>query len=647
MSIRTRLVLTLVLVGLIPLLITIVYASQSMNEMVSQAEVTTREALELAARQSVRQSAYSVARQIRLYLDLHPELDANDPEALQADPGLTQIAVQAVGNSGYSAVFDENGVTRFHTNAALVGQDLSSLAETLPDFWAIYESALDGSPAEGNYDWLEADGTIRPKYMVVAPVQGTALRVAATAYLDELSAPALTVADKLSLLSGDSNLRLWSIGLVSTVVAAGLAVYIGTRLAQPLAKMAAAAERVAEGDWESIRPLPERTELGALSRSLYTMTNQLRSTQENLEKQVSTRTKELTRRTSQLEAAAEVAREASAIRDMSRLLNQVVNLVAERFDVYHVGIFLVDEAREFVVLNAANSEGGRKMLEREYKLRLGGEGMVGWVAKAGQPRIAFDVGADQHFVRDPELPQTRSEATLALRIRERVIGVLDVQSLQASAFTPDDLGVLQIVADQIALAVENARLFESSQQALQAMNRLYSRESQDAWQKRLGDRPVAFRYTRMGTQMMTPQDSRQELAETSQVRTDPASGMHELLVPVAFRGQVMGQLKLRRDADQMAWTAADMDIVEQAVAQIVPALENARLLEEVQSRAAREQMVNVITGRVRSSITMETILQNAVRELGMALGASRTFVQIGLDQELADQNPEGGLDESK
>jgi GAF domain-containing protein/HAMP domain-containing protein len=483
--------------------------------------------------------------------------------------------------------------------------------------------------------------------MVVAPVDDTPLRVAATAYMDELSISASTVAEKMDKLADESSLRLWVFGLVGTAVAGVLAIYIGARLTRSLSRMAVAAEQVAQGDWESIRPLPERTELGALSRSLYAMTNQLRSTQENLEKQIGARTKELTRRTSQLEAAAEVAREASAIRDLTRLLNQVVHLVAERFDVYHVGVFLVDEAREYVVLYAANSEGGRKMLARGYKLRVGAEGIVGWVANAGQPRIAFDVGADQHFVRDPELPQTRSEATLALRIRERVIGVLDVQSVQPSAFTPDDLGVLQIVADQIALAVENARLFESSQQTLQAMNRLYSRESQEAWQQRLGEHPVAFRYTRLGTQMISEQASGQAMVETSQIRSDPASGVHELLVPVAFRGQVMGQLRLRRDADQASWVQADAEIVEQAVAQIVPALENARLLEEVQSRAAREQMVNIITSRVRSSITMETILQNAVRELGMALGASRAYVQIGLDPKQGDQQQKGGSDEKE
>lgn len=647
MSIRLRLVLALIAVSLIPIAIVITRASLSMDEMVVLAEETSREALELSARQSVRQSAYAVARQIRLYLDLHPELDVTDLAALQADPGLTAIAVQPVGSTGYSAVFDENAVTRFHTNPALVGQNLSGFAETLPEFWAIYEAALDGSPAEGDYDWLEADGTTRPKYMAVAPVDGTALRVAATAYIDELSAPAVTLSEKLSLLSNDARFRLWVIGLVGVAIAGVLAVYIGARLTQPLAKMATAAEQVAQGDWESIRPLPERTELGALSRSLYTMTNQLRNTQENLEKQVNARTKELTRRTKQLEAAAAVAREASAIRDLDRLLNQAVNMVAERFDVYHVGVFLVDEPREYVVLYAANSEGGRLMLERGYKLRLGAEGMVGWVANSGQPRIAFDVGADQNFVRDAELPQTRSEATLPLRVRERVIGVLDVQSVQPSAFSSDDLGVLQIVADQIALAVENARLFESSQQTLQALSRLYSRESQEAWQKRLGEHPVAFRYNRMGTQVMAEGDAQRSLVATSQIETDPESGICELLVPVLIRGQVLGQLKLRRDAGQPPWTQADVAIVEQALAQIAPALENARLLEEVQSRAAREQMVNIITSRVRSSITMETILQNAVRELGMALGASRAFVQVGMDQEQGNQRREGGLDENQ
>jgi GAF domain-containing protein len=331
---------------------------------------------------------------------------------------------------------------------------------------------------------------------------------------------------------------------------------------------------------------------------------------------------------------------------VDRLLEQQVLLIAERFGFYHVGVYLIDDAKEYAVLRASNSEGGRRMLERGYKLRLGTEGIVGWVGGAGRPRVAFDMGVGQQYFNDPDLPQTRSEAALPLRIRERVIGVLDLQSTKPSAFTPEDISVLQILADQIALAVENARLFEETQQTLQAIDRLYSQQTQQAWYQRLRERPVAFRYDRLGVQAAPGELEIRSMPQRAEVRSE--GGRYELVAPISVRGQVLGTLVLRRDAGQPAWMAEDVALVELMLGQVIPALENARLLEEVQARAAREQAVNVITSRVRSSISMDAILQNAARELGLALGATRTFVQVGLEQISEDtKKGKGGSDENQ
>jgi len=171
---------------------------------------------------------------------------------------------------------------------------------------------------------------------------------------------------------------------------------------------------------------------------------------------------ETERRAAQLAAAAEVARDATAILDVDQLLDETVHLISEQFGFYHAGVFLVDEPGEYAVLHAASSAGGQRMLERGHKLAVGKVGIVGYVAGTGEPRVALDVGEDAVFFDNPDLPETRSEMALPLISRGRVIGVLDVQSTETAAFSEEDVTTLQTMADQLAIAIENARLYQEA-----------------------------------------------------------------------------------------------------------------------------------------------------------------------------------------
>ena len=173
----------------------------------------------------------------------------------------------------------------------------------------------------------------------------------------------------------------------------------------------------------------------------------------------------------QLKTAAEVAREALTIGDMATLLEQTAHLISDRFGFYHTGIFLLDAKREYAVLRAASSLGGQRMLARQHKLRVGEVGIVGYVAGKGAPRIALDVGADAVYFDNPDLPQTSSEMALPLIVQGAVIGVLDVQSTQTQAFSDEDVKILQTLADQIALAIENARLLNETREALRELQK--------------------------------------------------------------------------------------------------------------------------------------------------------------------------------
>lgn len=173
----------------------------------------------------------------------------------------------------------------------------------------------------------------------------------------------------------------------------------------------------------------------------------------------------------QLQAAAEVSSAASSLLDLDELLPLAVELIRERFDLYYAGIFLLEGAE--VVLRAGSGQAGRRMIEQNHRLPVGEGSMIGWCVAHNQARIALDVGQDAVRFDNPFLPQTRSEMALPLNSRGRVVGAMTIQSSLSAAFGEADIAVLQIMADQLANAIENARLFAEREDALAEMEILY------------------------------------------------------------------------------------------------------------------------------------------------------------------------------
>jgi GAF domain-containing protein/HAMP domain-containing protein len=424
-----------------------------------------------------------------------------------------------------------------------------------------------------------------------------------------------------------------SVTLVVVALVIGAAVIFVTvrSITLGVERLSQSARQLAEGRFDGRISVSGQGELDQVAQSFNVMATQLQATIDTLEDRVAERTAALARRSVQLEAAAQIAREAAAILDVGRLMDVTVRLISERFEFYHAGIFLLDEREEYAVLQAASSEGGQQMLARGHKLKIGETGIVGYTAGTGKPRIAFDVGADAVSFDNPDLPNTRSELGLPLGVGERVIGVLDVQSAEEAAFSDEDMEVLQIMADQVALAIENARLLEESQRALRELGALYGQQVREAWRERTARQPTAYRYTGVGVEPV-PRSSAPEM-EAPQSRRWPVvvqeEGGRRLVATIRLRGQVLGSIILRQDSEGEPWSGEEIALVEELVTQIGLALENARLLEETRQRAEREQLIAEITSRVRSSMDPETILRTAVRELGAALGTDRAFVKLG------------------
>jgi GAF domain-containing protein len=385
--------------------------------------------------------------------------------------------------------------------------------------------------------------------------------------------------------------------------------------------------------------------LGLVRRSIVDMLNRARSHEHalaemNRELQVSrdelrVRTRKLEQRASQLRAAAEVTRDTTAARELDELLNRAVDMIRRRFGFYHAGIFFVDETGEWAVLRAATGDAGRQLLEQGHKLRVGKSGIVGYVAATGEPRIALDVGVDAVHFRNPLLPETRSEMALPLRIGRRVIGALDVQSREETAFDEEDISILQTIADQLAVAIENARLLQEMQQAMHELEIASRRYTQESW--RTGtDQVLGYRYRGMDIEPAAeqPPEARQAwLTGESVVATVQSSGdggedaVSVASIPIKLRGQVIGVLNLRSSKEDIpSRTVAQ---IEEVADRLAMALENARLLEETERRARREQLLGEMTARFTQSLDMDTLLRAAVRELGQLPNVAEASVHVG------------------
>ncbi len=258
---------------------------------------------------------------------------------------------------------------------------------------------------------------------------------------------------------------------------------IGNRLMKsistPLQKTIDAAEQFASGNLTTRIDYVSEDEAGRVIQAFNRLAVEIESNQSSLKQ----RSDDLTDKTLKLETISKVAREITSIRDLPSVLATATNLVHENFGYYHVGIFLLDERKEYAVLVATNSEGGQKMLERGHQLKIGETGIVGHVAESLQARIALDVGSDAVFFNNPDLPQTRSELALPLVISGQILGVIDVQSTQPMAFKQEDITILQILAEQLAIAIQNASLFSEAEKALESSRLAFGELSREAWSK--------------------------------------------------------------------------------------------------------------------------------------------------------------------
>ena len=373
---------------------------------------------------------------------------------------------------------------------------------------------------------------------------------------------------------------------------------------------------------------------------------ELKALQGSLEQRIAERTVELEdanqrneKRARQFEAIAQVARATTTNESLDSLLPRLTAVISEQFGFYHTGIFLLDEQRENAVLRAANSEGGKRMLARGHKLPVGQTGIVGYVSATGNARIALDVGADAAFFNNPDLPNTRSEMALPLRAGDQIIGALDVQSIQPNAFQEQDIEVLSTLSDQVAIAIQNARSFETTQELLRDAQRISGSYLKESWQVlqadelnigyRVSDREtVPLRKSSTSSQAKQALQEQQTIAQNGETAT--------LAIPIRLRNEVIGVMDIRMP-EEYEWDEDDIDIAEAVAERLSLSLESSLLLKSTQRRAEIERITADITGRIGATTQFDLILRTAAEELSRALGGSDVVVQI--QPEILEDTP--------
>jgi GAF domain-containing protein/HAMP domain-containing protein len=446
----------------------------------------------------------------------------------------------------------------------------------------------------------------------------------------------------------ESQTRVFTVAALVIIIVAALAgILLAQLLAQPITQLAGIAAEITHGNLKARAKIVTQDEIGDLGNSFNTMTRQLQDTLGGLERRVAERTAdvELARlmseqRAQELQAISEISRTISTEQRLNILLPLVSRLVSERFDFYHVGIFFVDESRKYAVLQASNSEGGKRMIERGHQLEVGHTGIVGYVAQAGKHRIALDVGSDAVFFNNPDLPETRSEMALPLNVRGQTIGVLDVQSTRSGAFTESDANTLSILADQVAIAIENARLFGQTQEALNEVQKLYQQYQSQEWTEYMrqsayvGYRQNIFEGKLLDSPVETDEIRRAlQNGEVVVLESESEKSQSVIAIPVKLRGQTIGVLNIKAPKRRRKWNQDEITLAQAVSDRLALALDNARLLHDSQRRAAKEQKIGEMTAKIGASINMRSVLQTAVEELGRALPGSEVVIQFQSTQE--------------
>jgi len=432
------------------------------------------------------------------------------------------------------------------------------------------------------------------------------------------------------------NIILLAVVIASVAVIA--AVGMAQLLTRPITRLTNMAEQVVGGDLATRVEINTGDEIGALAASFNSMIDQLLNTIDSLEERVAERTQ-------QLEIVVEVSQRLSSILDLSDLVREVVSLTKERFNYYHVHIYLLDDTRETLIMTEGYGEAGAEMKRQRHSIPMTApQSLVARAAREGRVVTVENVRANPTWLPNSLLPNTHSEMAVPVHLDGEVVGVLDVQHEDIGGLTEEDETTLQVLANQLANAIRNAHLFSETQEALIQTRKLQQVYTGQAWEKYTTVKRKTNYEVRRPTlppleEIATPEAEAvlQQGKTVNRLSNDDTDGMegasdkveNTLATPLKLGDKIIGILGIRDENLERQWTEDEIALIEAVSEQMSLALENARLVEETRRNAWRDRVVSESTAKVWSSAEIEEVMRAAVAQLGDTLGASEVVIRLG------------------
>jgi GAF domain-containing protein len=389
------------------------------------------------------------------------------------------------------------------------------------------------------------------------------------------------------------------VAVLTMILGAILAFFISRTVSAPLKDLIESFKAVEAGDLSQRTTITATDEIAEVTMHFNRMVASLEELQGSLEKQVQERTR-------LLKATNDIAKVSSSILDPDELLAKVINLFTEQFNYYYASIYLLDPGEKWAELKEATGEAGKVLKQNRHRLELAGKSMVATCIRERMPRIAQNTSEEKQRVENPLLPYTRSEIALPLIAGDRVLGALNVQSTKAADFGTQVIETMQNMAGQVAIALENAHLFQEARQRIKEMRAIQQQYLLEGW----------------AALSLNKEELEYGIGESNEANSQ------KIVAPINLRDQIIGQIDLEGTTD---WSPDQKNLIDAVAAQAAVALENARLVNESRQIAVRERMLAEISSKIWSSTTIEAVLQTAVRELGRRLDASSATIKLDLN----------------
>ncbi|MCB0190315.1 MAG: GAF domain-containing protein [Anaerolineae bacterium] len=535
-----------------------------------------------------------------------------------------QIGATRLDNTGFAFLLNESNQVLAHPNEAYA-KDLEDLSDDL-----LVKQARSGQHEfstfvdENGTRWLFSALSLDNDWMVI--VQQEEAEVLARVRTLQFGALGLTILLILTL--------------------AGLMWWVAGYFVNPIVRLTDAAKSLSTGQLRQIETDQRRDEVGVLTNTFNEMAQQLNHLIDSLEHRVASRTQ-------RLETVAAISERLNSILNFEELLAAIVTEVQDKFGYYHAHIYLLDDSGERLVVAEGTGSAGKKMKMSGHNIQLNAEtSLVARAARTGEIVWVDNVRETPDWLPNELLPNTYSEMAVPIVLDGQVVGVLDVQSDQINGLDDGDANVLRSLANQVTVALRNARLFEKVETALAEAHEAQRRYQQEAWQKVRKSRGTRrYVFTRPGVQLDKTEKERldtikpQQLAKDGSTLVDVNTGQstgQAITAPINLGDLMIGKLQLQTTREnRQTWSDEDLYLIEDILNQFVQTAETLRLFDETRKNASRETTIRTVTDKLRAAPSLDRLLEIATTEISQLFSVNYAELELGAEGHSGNDNVNG------